>query len=87
MADVVDDREHRAHGVHAQGEPPDELLVEFLLKVLEHQQTDGEAGQRASNVRDVAHGRRRARRRLERVTAVHRESDVHAGCGRKTKNG
>lgn len=82
MTDVVNDGEHCAHGVHAQSEPPDELLVKLLLEVLEHQQANGEAGQGARYVRDVTHGRR-TRRRLERVTAVHGEPDVHAGCGHK----
>lgn len=79
MADVVDDGEHGADGVQAQREPPDELLVEFLFEVFEHQQADGEAGQRTGYVGHVADGRR-GRGRFERVPAVHRETDVHAGC-------
>lgn len=82
MADVVGDCKHGADGVHAQGEPPDELLVELLLEVLQHQQTYGEASQRARDVRHIAHGRR-VRQRLERVSAVHGEPDVHAGCEHK----
>lgn len=84
VAEVVDDREQRAHGVHAQREPPDELLVKFLLEVLQHQQSDGEAGQSARNVRDVTDGRR-AGRRLEGVPAVHGKPDVYAGCGQRNK--
>lgn len=53
-AQVEDDGEDGTGGVHSQSHPPDQLLVQFLLKVLEHEQTDGEAGQGASQMRHVA---------------------------------
>lgn len=84
MAQVVQDREHGTHCVHAEREPPDELFVELLLEVLQHQQADRETRQRARYVRDVADGRR-VRRRFEGVTAVHGEPDVHASCKTKKK--
>lgn len=79
MADVVDDGKQRADGVHAQREPPDELFVEFLFEILEHQQADGEAGQGAGYVGHVADGWRGGGR-LESVPAVNGEADVHASC-------
>lgn len=83
MTDVVDDRERGANGVHAEREPPDELFVEFLLEVLQHQQADGETGQRSGDVRDVADGRSARRRLFERVPTVNGETDVHAGWTRR----
>lgn len=53
-AEVEDDGEDGTGGVHSQSHPPDQLLVQFLLKVLEHEQADGEAGQGASQMRHVA---------------------------------
>jgi len=84
MADVVDDREYGANGVHAQREPPDELFVELLFEILQHQQPDGETGQRPGYVRHVTDGRS-VRRRLEGVPAVHGETDVHAGCTTRSR--
>lgn len=79
MAQVVSDGKQCTNGVHSEREPPYELFVELLLEVFQHQQTDGETGQCAGYVGDVAHGRC-VRRRFEGVTAVHGEADVHAGC-------
>jgi len=78
MAQVVSDREQCTNSVHAERKPPYELLVELLLEVFQHQQTDGETGQRAGYVGDVAHGWS-VRGRFKGVTAVHGEADVHAG--------
>jgi len=79
MAQVVSDREQCTNGVYAEREPPYKLLVELLLEVFQYQQTNGETGQRAGYVGDVAHGRS-VRRWFKGVTAVHGEADVHAGC-------
>ena len=39
--DVEEDGEHGAGRVHAQGHPPQQLFVQLLLEVLEHEQADG----------------------------------------------
>lgn len=44
---VESDREEGTRHVHAQCHPPQELFVQLLLKVLQHEQTDGEASQGA----------------------------------------
>jgi len=72
---VEEHGEDGAGGVHPQRHPPHQLLVQLLLKVLEHQQPDGEAGQRPRQVRHVRNGRTHL---LRGVPVVDRETNVGA---------
>lgn len=53
--DVEDDCKNDASTVNAQGDPPKQLLVKFLLKVLQHDETDGESSNCTCDVRDKRH--------------------------------
>lgn len=55
---VEHNREQGAGHVDAQRHPPQELFVQLLLKVLQHQQANGQTGQRTRQVRHVRNGRR-----------------------------
>lgn len=82
MHEVVHDREDRTRGVDTQGDPPEQLLVQPLLEVLQHQETDRQARQGARQVGDVRHRRAHL---LRRVPVVNREPHVGAGCNQKDK--
>jgi hypothetical protein len=73
--EVVHDREYRAGGVDPEGDPPEELLVQPLLEVLEDEDADGEAGQGAGQ---VGHVRDRKSELLRRVPVVDGEAYVCA---------
>ncbi|KAH0540993.1 hypothetical protein KQX54_020755 [Cotesia glomerata] len=72
---VVHDGEDRAGSVDSQGDPPQELLVQPLLEVLQHQQPDRQPGQ---SPRQVRHVRDRWTHLLRRVPVVDCEPHVCA---------
>ncbi|KAJ8681520.1 hypothetical protein QAD02_017312 [Eretmocerus hayati] len=78
--EVVHDREDGAGRVHAEGDPPEQLLVQSLLEVLKDEQADSEAGQGPGQVRHVRHPERQL---LHRVPVVNREAHVRARCNTK----
>ena len=75
MHEIVHDREDGAGRVDAERHPPEELLVEPLLEVLQYQQADRQTGQRAGQMRYV---RDRRAHLLGRVSVVDREPHVGA---------
>jgi hypothetical protein len=77
IEDVEQDGEEGAGRVDAQRHPPDELLVQFLLEILEDEKANGQAGQGAGQVGHVRDGRTQL---LGCVPVVDGESDVSAGC-------
>ena len=82
MHEIVHDREYRAGGVHPEGDPPEQLLVQPLLEVLEDEEADRQAGQGARQVRHVRDWRPQG---LGLVPVVDRETHVCARCNREEK--
>ena len=76
MHDVEDDGEQRAGQIGAERQPPDQLLVQLLLEVLQHDEAECEAGGGAGQVGHVADGRLHGRQRRQPV--VDGETDVEA---------
>ena len=77
IEDVEQDGEEGAGRVDAQRHPPDELLVKFLLEILEDEKANGQAGQGTGQVGHVGDGRTQL---LGCVPVVDGKSDVGTGC-------
>ena len=67
---VEQDCEDDAGSEHAQGHPPEQLLVELLLKVLEDDEAKGEASEGPGEVGHVRHGQVEAMVRVSVVDCV-----------------
>ena len=72
---VPKDGEYDAAQVDGERDPPDVLLMQLLLEVLEHDEPHGQPSQGAHQVRRVAHRRPRL---FVRVPIPHRKPNVCA---------
>lgn len=75
--EVEEECKESAGGIYSQGDPPDELLMEALLKVLQDKEADSEAGEGPCEVSDIAD---RRTTRLARVPVVDGEPHVGTSC-------
>ena len=77
VEDIKDQSKEDAGHVDAEGHPPHQLLVQLLLKVLQHQQADGEAGGCPGQVGHVGHRAAVVGHRRGGVSIVDCYADVH----------
>jgi len=85
MENVEQNCKERTCTIDSQSQPPHQLLPQFLLEVLQHEETNREAGKGSGQVGHVGYWRNGTngtirQRRQGSVAVINGESHVHTRC-------